>query len=319
MSVIGITIGDPFGVGPEITERSVLDFIKKSSFQQKILIFGSKKYLKNLGFPVISSIEETEKVENVGIFDDFPEEDGVIGKPSPIGGRLSFLYLERALFFAKLGKINSLITAPISKLAWEMADIKYRGHTDFLKDYFGVRRVAMTFFSDDLKVVLFTHHIPLKNLFEKLKENEIESFIDFIFSEIKKLNLDLEVIVAGLNPHAGEEGTIGEEEEKIIKPVVEKMRRNGYKISGPFPSDSLFHRVKDRKDVIIFCFYHDQGLIPFKLVHFKDGVHVTLGLPILRLSPVHGTAFDIAGKGLADHSSMLQCLYWIEKLNNSKL
>lgn len=317
MSVIGITIGDPFGIGPEITEKSVISFLKKPESKSKILILGSKKYLKNIDFPVIDSPEEVEKIEKVAIFDNFPYTDGEVGKPSSSGGRLSFLYLEKALQFAKSGILNSLITVPISKIAWEMAGIKYRGHTDLLKEYFGVERVAMTFWSEDLKVVLFTHHIPLKNLWKRLRREELEGFVKFLFDELKRLYIDLEVFIAGLNPHAGEEGTIGEEEEKIIKPVVEKMKRIGAKISGPYPSDSLFHRIKDRKDVIILCFYHDQGLIPFKLIHFKDGIHMTLGLPIPRLSPVHGTAFDIAGKGIADPSSMLQCLYWLEKFSKN--
>lgn len=317
MSVIGITIGDPFGIGPEITEKSVISFLKKPESKSKILILGSEKYLKNIDFPVIDSPEEVEKIEKVAIFDSFPYTHGEVGKPSSSGGMISFLYLEKALQFAKSGILNSLITAPISKIAWEMAGIKYRGHTDFLKEYFGVERVAMTFWSEDLKVVLFTHHIPLKNLWKRLRREELEGFVKFLFDELKRLYIDLEVFIVGLNPHAGEEGTIGEEEEKIIKPVVEKMKRIGAKISGPYPSDSLFHRIKDRKDVIILCFYHDQGLIPFKLIHFKDGIHMTLGLPILRLSPVHGTAFDIAGKGIADPSSMLQCLYWLEKFSKN--
>ncbi len=317
MSVIGITIGDPFGIGSEITEKSVLFFLNNPEFKSKILILGSRKYLKNIDFPVIDSLEEVKRIERVAIFDTFPCADGEVGKPSSWGGRISFLYLEKALQLAKSGILNSLITAPISKIAWEMAGIKYKGHTDFLKDYFGVKRVAMTFWSEDLKVVLFTHHIPLKNLWERLGREELEGFIELIFDELKRLNLDLEVFVAGLNPHAGEEGTIGEEEEKIIKPVIEKMKKTGCKISGPYPSDSLFHRIKDRKDALILCFYHDQGLIPFKLLHFKDGIHMTLGLPILRLSPVHGTAFDIAGKGIADPSSMIKCLYWLEKFSKN--
>jgi 4-hydroxythreonine-4-phosphate dehydrogenase len=315
LSVIGITIGDPFGIGPEITEKSVLDFSKNQKSKSKIVILGSKKYLKNIDFPVIDSEKDIRKIEKVAIFDTFPSEDGEIGKPSSSGGRISFLYLEKALQFAKSGILNSIITGPVSKIAWEMAGINYKGHTDFLKDYFGVERVAMTFWSEDIKIALFTHHIPLKNLWERLKREELESFLEFLFGELKRLNLDLEVLVAGLNPHAGEEGTIGKEEEEIIKPVIEKMKGIGFKISGPYPSDSLFHRIKGRRDVIVLCFYHDQGLIPFKLVHFKDGIHMTLGLPILRLSPVHGTAFDIAGKGIADPSSMLQCLYWLEKFS----
>lgn len=314
MSVIGITIGDPFGIGPETTEKSVLCFIRKQETKNKILIFGSKKFLKNLDFPVVNTIDDTRKIENVAIFDNFPNEDGEIGKASSLGGSLSFLYLKEALQLAKKGIVDFMITAPISKLAWEMAGIKYKGHTDFLKDFFGVERVIMSFWSKDLKVALFTHHIPLKKFFEKLNKEELEGFIKFLFEELKKLRLDMEVMVAGVNPHAGEEGIIGDEEEKIIKPVIDRLKKMGFRISGPYPSDSLFRMIKDREDVIVLCFYHDQGLVPFKLLHFKDGVNMTLGLPILRLSPVHGTAFDIAGKDLADHSSMLSCLYWAEKL-----
>ena len=315
MSLIGITIGDPFGIGPEITEKSVLEFLKNKKTKVKIIIFGSKKCLNNIDFPIIDSDRDITRIEDVAIFDNFPFENGSPGEPSPSGGRLSFIYLEKALQFAKSGILNSLITGPISKTAWEMAGIKYKGHTELLRDYFGVERVAMTFWSEDLKVVLFTHHIPLKSLWKRLKKEELENFLKFLFNELKRLDLNLEVLVAGLNPHAGEEGIIGEEEEKIIKPVIEKMKIKGFKISGPYPSDSLFHNIKGRKDAMVLCFYHDQGLIPFKLIHFKDGIHMTLGLPILRLSPVHGTAFDIAGKGIADPSSMLQCLFWLERFS----
>lgn len=314
MPVIGITIGDPFGIGPEIVEKGVLHYIKKSGSRSKLLIFGSKKYIKSVNFPVLKYIDEVKNFEGNAIFENFPEENGEIGKATASGGRLSFLYLEKALQFAKEGMIDALITAPISKIAWEMAGIKYKGHTEFLRDFFGVKRVIMSFFSKDLKVALFTHHIPLKDLFGKIKEEDLEIFIRFLFEELKRFNFDLEVLVAGINPHAGEEGTMGDEEKKIVEPVIEKLKRDGFRISGPYPSDSLFYSVKERNNVIIFCFYHDQGLIPFKLMHFKDGVHLTLGLPILRLSPVHGTAFDIAGKGIADPSSMVQCLYWAEKM-----
>lgn len=314
MPVIGITIGDPFGIGPEIVEKGVLDYIKNRGAKKRILILGSKRYLKNLNFPVLRSMEEAKSIESNAILDDFPEENGEVGRASASGGKLSFMYLEKALHLARKGIIDTLITAPISKIAWEMAGIRYRGHTEFLRDFFGIKRVIMSFFSEDLKIALFTHHIPLRNLFDKLKKDELESFLRFLFEELRRFNFDLEVVVAGINPHAGEEGTIGDEEEKILKPVIEKLKREGFKVSGPYPSDSLFYRIKERKDVIVLCYYHDQGLIPFKLLHFKDGVHITLGLPILRLSPVHGTAFDIAGKGIADPSSMLQCLYWAEKL-----
>ncbi|MGQ9618858.1 MAG: 4-hydroxythreonine-4-phosphate dehydrogenase PdxA [Candidatus Aminicenantia bacterium] len=318
MKFTGITIGDPFGIGPEIVEKAVLKYLssKARNKNKKFLIFGSKKFLKRINFTVLNSVDGLSKVDKGAIFDNFPDREGEIGKPSEAGGMLSFLYLETALKFVKNGYINELITAPISKHAWEIAGIRYKGHTEFLRDFFKVERVIMSFWSSDLKVALFTHHIPLKQVIEKTSEKELEESIKLIFEEIKQLKLDLEVIVAGINPHAGEEGTIGEEEEKIIIPVVEKLKKEGYRISGPYPSDSIFYIAKGRKDAIIFCFYHDQGLIPFKLLHFEDGVHITLGLPILRFSPVHGTAFDIAGKNIANPSSMINCFIWSEKFNN---
>ncbi len=316
MKITGITIGDPFGIGPEIVEKAVQEFVNKIKPHQKIIIFGSRRYLKNLNFSCIDTPEKIDKEDKVLIFDNFPYEEGEIGKPSESGGRLSFLYLKTALDLAKKGLINSLITGPISKLAWKMAGIKYTGHTDFLKDFFGCERVIMSFWSSNLKVALFTHHIPLKKIFKNLKREELEESIKFLFEELQKKKMDMEVIVAGLNPHAGEEKTIGEEEERVIKPVIDRLQNMGYKISGPYPSDSLFYKVKDREDAIVFCIYHDQALIPFKLLHFEDGFQLTLGIPILRLSPVHGTAFDIAGKGIAHHMSMLNCLLFAEKFGN---
>jgi 4-hydroxythreonine-4-phosphate dehydrogenase len=211
-----------------------------------------------------------------------------------------------------------LATAPINKEAFAAAGLQWRGHTDLLAHLTGASRVAMMFYSDVLRVVLATVHIPLGAVPHALTRDRVEETIELAASELPKFGLSARLALAGLNPHAGENGLIGLEEQAILAPAVEACRARGIHIDGPFPADTLFVRAtRGEFDAVIAC-YHDQGLIPVKLVAFGRAVNVTLGLPIIRTSVDHGTAFDIAGRGTADPSSMIHAVLLAARLVNAQ-
>jgi 4-hydroxythreonine-4-phosphate dehydrogenase len=212
----------------------------------------------------------------------------------------------RAVDAAKRGEIDAIATAPVNKLAFAKAGLPWKGHTDLLAHLCGTSRVAMMFHSPKLKVVLITVHLPLsevsKRLTQKLVEQTIELTVEamLMFGFVKP-----SIALAGLNPHAGENGVLGSEEDRVLVPAVRKAREGGVLIEGPIPGDTVFVRAaRGEFDCVIAC-YHDQGLIPVKLLSFGNAVNVSIGLPIIRTSVDHGTAFDIAGKGIADPGSMI--------------
>jgi 4-hydroxythreonine-4-phosphate dehydrogenase len=203
--------------------------------------------------------------------------------------------------------VDAVATAPVNKLAFSHAGLPWKGHTDLLGHLTGSRRVAMMFWSEPLKVVLATVHLPLADVPRTLTGELLDGIIDLTASELPRFGIATpRLALAGLNPHAGEDGLLGEEEERTLRPCVASARARGVQIDGPFPGDTVFVRaVRGEFDAVIAC-YHDQGLIPVKLLAFGRAVNVTLGLPIVRTSVDHGTAFDIAGRGVADPSSMIE-------------
>jgi len=200
-----------------------------------------------------------------------------------------------------------MVTAPISKYSWNLAGIKYSGHTEYLSLIYP--QAIMSFWSDRLNVALFTHHIPLKRALKRIKKDALLEFFIRLNSNIEKLCAGKHsLLVSGLNPHAGEEGLLGREELEEIIPAIEEAKKEGLPISGPFPPDIVCRTALNHPDKIVIALYHDQGLIAFKLVSFERGVNVTLGLPFIRTSPDHGTAFDIVGKGIASSQSMAEAI-----------
>ena len=210
---------------------------------------------------------------------------------------------------AQNGIVDAIATAPVNKHAWSLAGLDWKGHTELLAHLTGSTRVAMLFWSEPLKVVLATVHVPLAEVPARLTRQVLDDVITLTASELPAMGLARpRVALAGLNPHAGEDGVIGHDEENVLRPAVEAARAGGVNIEGPFPADTLFVRAsRGEFDVVIAC-YHDQGLIPVKLLAFGRAVNVTIGLPIIRTSVDHGTAFDIAGKGVADPSSMVEAV-----------
>lgn len=275
-----------------------------------LVVFGSGDFYEDKTLQRISAIEE---VRNKGIyFYDIPRKN-IAGHRDP-----SFEYVKTAIDFALAGKVQALVTAPIGKEKWLRAGIAYKGHTELLAKTAGVKNHAMFFRSEDLNVALFTVHIPLKDIFQYIKRDKIVDFIRFVNGELGRLfSRKFTFLVSGLNPHAGEDGFLGTEERDEIIPAIEALRgelKSEIIIDGPYPPDIIFLKARDTRDSVVISWYHDQGLIAFKLLNIHTGVNLTLGLPYIRTSPDHGTAYDIASKGIANPSSMKQAIKLAEEL-----
>jgi 4-hydroxythreonine-4-phosphate dehydrogenase len=284
---IAITEGDPAGIGPEIARRAAAD--------SRVL---------GVCNPVL-----------YGAPADATFEAGVL---SAVAGQAAYDAIVRAAADAQKGEVAAVATAPINKEALRLAGLPWNGHTDLLAHLTGARHVAMMFYSDELRVVLATVHVALADVPALLSQALVEETIALTARELPMFDkIQPRIAVAGLNPHAGEHGLFGHEEEIAIVPAIARCRASGIDVSGPFPADTLFVRArKGEFDVVIAC-YHDQGLIPVKLVAFGRAVNVTLGLPIIRTSVDHGTAFDIAGKGVADAESMITAVLLAARLARS--
>ncbi|MFN3406429.1 MAG: 4-hydroxythreonine-4-phosphate dehydrogenase PdxA [Caldimicrobium sp.] len=307
MIKIGITLGDPVGVGPEILIKS-FPFLATS--KAKFIIFGDEALLLNLAKDFQIKIPSNVEIINLSSLKIIP------GKPTKSSYEATIKYLQSAIEFLKKGEITGLVTLPISKEAFSALDLSHRGHTEFLAESFQVNKYAMTFYGKKIKVALATTHIPLKEVPLKINPEKIERIACLVYEFLRKTSKkrELKIALSALNPHAGENGLLGNEEILLLKPLVEKLQAKNIPIYGPIPADSLFYKVLNREYDFVIALYHDQGLIPFKLLHFRDGVNLTLGLPFVRTSPVHGTAYDIAGKGMADPLSFISAVKLALKL-----
>jgi 4-hydroxythreonine-4-phosphate dehydrogenase len=281
---IAITAGDPAGIGPEIASRAAEDARVRDACEP--IVYGPPP---GATFP-----------------------PGVL---SAAAGRAAYDTIVRAVDDARSGEVAAIATAPINKEAFRLAGLPWSGHTDLLAHLTGARDVAMLFHSDELRVVLATVHVALADVPRTLTSSLMERTIALTARELPRFDkVAPRIAVAGLNPHAGEHGLFGDEETDVIMPAIEACRRRGIDVSGPFPADTVFVRARRGEfDVVIAC-YHDQGLIPVKLVAFGKAVNVTIGLPIVRTSVDHGTAFDIAGKGVADPESMVAAVLLAARL-----
>jgi 4-hydroxythreonine-4-phosphate dehydrogenase len=310
---IGVTLGDPGGIGPEIVLKSLLRWPELPSAHY--VLYGTPELLEReermlgvrLGwtpFDPAAVFERTHfSMQSVAV--PCPVADK--GLPTAEGGRASFEFFRRAADDASAGMIKALVTAPISKLAWDKAGVAFRGHTEYLEQFYP--DAIMTFWSEKLIVALLSHHLPLKAALDKIDTDGLSRFISILRASVEKARPGAyRYLMSGLNPHAGENGLLGREETDVIGPAVEAARAAGADISGPHAPDVVFRLAYGRPRRIVIALYHDQGLIPFKLEAFDTGVNVTLGLPFIRSSPDHGTAFDIAGKHLANPQSMFEAL-----------
>ncbi len=316
--VIGITIGDLNGIGLEV--------ILKALSHPKILqlctpaIYGSSKvvsYHKNVAeldelfFQSQRSAERLarDKVNVVNCWSD--SVNITLGKATEQGGKYARLSLDAAVKDLKLGLIDALITAPVHKKSMQMAGFEHVGHTEYLAKEFNASDHLMLMASDALKVGVVTGHIPLREVPTTLTKDLILKKLG-ILNESLKIDFGFErpnIAVLGMNPHAGEEGMLGNEEDKVIRPAVIESKKKGINAFGPYPADGFFGSGQFNKFDAVLAMYHDQGLIPFKALTFGSGVNFTAGLPIIRTSPDHGTAFSIAGKNVADSSSFLHAIF----------
>jgi 4-hydroxythreonine-4-phosphate dehydrogenase len=317
LPLIGITMGDPAGIGPEI----VLKAVGVAPHSCRLVVLGDVTALcetaGRLGSPLTPvpwqpgpAYPPEANVLPVLALSQLPAESRLPGQPTPGGGEASYQYVAVGIQLALAGTLQGLVTAPISKAMWHAAGRDYPGHTELLAALTHTPEVRMMLVSSRLRVILVTTHIALSQVPAALTGERILKTIALTAAHLSRFHglPRPRLAVAGLNPHAGEAGAFGDEEERIIAPAVRQAQAQGLLAEGPFPADSLFVRaVKGEFDGVI-CLYHDQGLIPLKLLSWEEGVNVTIGLPIVRTSPDHGTAFDIAGQGRADPRSMSAAL-----------
>lgn len=309
--VIAISMGDPGGIGPEIILKSLSETGTDNSVP---LIFGNEsviRYYANtmdqaVNLNVIDSAEDTvaDKINLINCT-DFSKEDIKPGILNAINGRAAMESIAAGIEACRSGEAKAIVTAPISKEAIFLAGFNVPGHTEFLAKKTDTENVLMMLVSGSFRVALATIHIPLKDVPAQITADNLKKRLEILHNSLMN-DFGLEnpsIAVFGLNPHSGDGGVIGREEIEIIEPVVAELAESGLDVSGPFAADGFFgKRLQDRYDAV-FATYHDQGLIPFKALTFGKGVNFTAGLPIIRTSPDHGTAFDISGKNVANHGS----------------
>jgi len=292
LPVIAITVGDPAGIGPEIARKAA----------------ASKQVLACCR-PVI-----------YGPWGDESLSAFAPGRPSAEGGQAAYEAVATAVGDALAKKIDAIATGPVSKEALAMAGYPWKGHTDLLAHLTGAARVAMMFWSPRLRVVLATVHIPLADVPAALTAERLRDAVELSQLEMPRFGVPAPRIgVAALNPHAGEGGLMGGEEDAVMRPAIDALRADGIDVTGPFPADTLFVRAARGEFDVIIAAYHDQGLIPVKLLGFGSAVNVTLGLPIIRTSVDHGTAFDIAGQNQADEGSLIEAVLLAARLAGGPL
>ena len=290
LPVIAITAGDPSGIGPEIAVKAIRD--PRVVAVCRPVIYGPHTADDLAPFPV--------------------------GRVDATSARAAYQAIVQATEDALAGRVAAIATAPINKEAFAAAGFEWRGHTDLLAHLCGVNDVVMMFWSDRLRVVLATVHVPLAAVARELTRDRLLAVLRTTAASLPRFGVPApRLAVAGLNPHAGEHGLLGEEEQTVITPAIDLARAEGLDVRGPFPADTLFVRAARGEFDVVVAAYHDQGLVPVKLLAFGRAVNVTLGLPIVRTSVDHGTAFDIARRGVADEGSLVEAILLAARLTRS--
>jgi len=317
MKKLLITMGDPGGVGPEIIAKAFgTPGIRKSCIP---IVIGDTlimaKALRLLRNPrKLREITSPDEAENSGRLMHLINVNTMIPrlpqkKPTAEGGEACVRYIRKAVELAMHKQVDGIVTAPISKEALKMAGFAWPGHTEMLAEISRTKQYAMMLVGGPLRVILVTIHTALKNVPELITRQRILRVIRLAKKACDMLKIRTpKIAVAGLNPHAGEAGIFGEEEITQIVPAIRQANREGIPVSGPYPPDTIFHKAYQGEIDIVVCMYHDQGLIPLKMIAFDKGVNVTIGLPFIRTSPDHGTAYDIAWQGTANPSSMIEAI-----------
>ncbi len=322
--VHGVTIGDPSGVGPEI----LLKAWKRGEIRHPIIAFGDLEVLEyynralELGVDLRKISRPDEHVPGVlCVLDLGSVMPGTleVGKVSALSGRAAREYVVAATKAALLGEVAAVVTLPMNKEATRLSDPRFVGHTELIAEMCGVKDVTIMLASTQLIVTHVSTHVSLETAIQRVKQDRIRTIIQLTFEAVRRLREHPRIAVAGLNPHAGENGLFGRQEIEEIVPAVQWAQAGGIPVKGPFPPDTVFYMAVRKKmfDAVV-CMYHDQGHIPLKLLDFEGGVNISLGLPIIRTSVDHGTAFDIAGKGIASTISLARALDFAADLAASK-
>ena len=315
--VIGFSCGDLNGIGIELIlktlgDHRLLDFCTPVVFASNKSINFYRKSLPEINFNYASGRDFSRlNPKQVNIYNCWEEEVAITpGQLNDTGGKYGLLSLKEAAQALKDGHIHGLVTAPIHKKNIQSADFHHTGHTPFLKELFGVNDVLMFMVADNMRIGLLTEHVTVSDVAKHITKENIISKLKIMHASLQKdFGIDKpKIAVLGLNPHAGDEGLIGSEEENIIKPAI-KEAKHQIMVFGPYSADAFFARGQHERFDAVLAMYHDQGLIPFKSLSIGEGVNYTAGLNAVRTSPDHGTAFDIAGKGKADHSSFLAATF----------
>lgn len=315
--IIGFTCGDLNGIGIELiiktlSDHRLLDVCTPVVFASNKSLNFYRKSLPDCNL-TYANIKEFNRLnpKQVNVFNCWEEEVAITpGQLTDIGGKYALLSLQQATLALKDGHIQGLVTAPIHKKNIQSAEFNYSGHTPYLKAFFNVPDVVMLMVAENMRVGVVTEHVPVAEIVKHITRENITSKLKIINNSLQK---DFgvtkpRIAVLGLNPHAGDEGLIGNEEETIIKPAI-KEAKHSMMVFGPYSADAFFARGQFERFDAVLAMYHDQGLIPFKSLAIGEGVNYTAGLPVIRTSPDHGTAFDIAGKGKADNSSFLSATF----------
>ena len=313
---LGITLGDINGIGPEIALKAA--YQEEWSADSQIILLGPhnawQEQAKSLGLPIpqlitgqIEACNEKVLVWSPGL--EYGDISWSPGSIDPRAAKLAHQAISVAAAACLDGTLDAMVTAPICKEGFDKAGINVPGHTELLAELTGSRRFAMLLSGGGLRVLLATRHLPLKDVPAGLTQQNIEEAIELAAEAMPWLGVENAVIgVCALNPHAGDGGLLGSEEIETIQPAIDFERAQGIEVSDPVPADVMFHKARRGDYGIVVAMYHDQGLGPLKMMAFDEGINVTLGLPIVRTSPDHGTAFDIAGQGKANPSSMIQAI-----------
>jgi len=311
---IAITVGDPAGIGPEVTAKALADPAVRESAD--FVVFGDRRLwqtsdgrpLAQFDFRTISAGDFVDVLPGITLV-EFPDIDTSqipLGRVTAAGGQAAVAYILAAIDGMKRGLLDGVVTGPIHKEAIKAAGYPWPGHTELFAEKFGGADVAMMFAGGPFRVVLVTIHMSLADVLRSVTVERVLTALRLANSALKRFFgiASPRVAVCGLNPHAGEGGRFGDEESRVIAPAVEQARTEGIDAAGPLPADTVYRAAMQGRYDLVVAMYHDQGLIPIKTVAFEESVNITLGIPAIRTSVDHGTAFDIAGRGVADPASM---------------
>ncbi len=329
LPIVGITMGDPTGIGPEIIAKALS--MREPFETSRPIVFGDRDVLLNTlhmqGLPatveVIEGIpEEGYQPGRILLYPSSRLETTRLhfGKPDRDCGKAMVDYIVEAVRWVRNGKLDAITTCPINKYAINMAGYAFSGHTELLAHLTGVSSVAMMFLGSKWKVVLVTTHLPIKEVSKWIIRGRVLTTIRMTDEGLKKFfgMIHPRIAVLGLNPHCGEEGLLGEEEKMEIMPAIREAQSLGVRVEGPFSADSFFDLSGHYSFDAVVSMYHDQGLIPIKMSDFKEAVNFTLGLPFIRTSVGHGTGYDIAGRGLADPTNLIRAMVTASNLSKLK-